>query len=151
MKKRLRATIVVLLLFFMAIQFYQPALNVDKGQGNKTDFAQVYQVPVEVGHILKASCYDCHSNHTNYLWYDYIQPARAFIESHIKGAKKELNFSKWGTYTSRKQERLLTSIKKQIETKEMPLPSYTFMHKNTKLNNNQIKILSDWLSSQVNF
>lgn len=148
MKKVLKIILAIVLFIFIAIQFYQPALNLDKGQVYTTDFTQVYKMPVEVKAMLQTSCYDCHSNNTKYVWYDYIQPARAIVENHINNAKEDLNFNEWGTYTNRKQERLLNSIKEQIETKQMPLSSYTMMHKNTKLNDEQIKILTNWLKEQ---
>ena len=148
MKKVLKIILAIVLFIFIAIQFYQPALNVDKGQVYTTDFTQVYKMPVEVKAMLQTSCYDCHSNNTKYVWYDYIQPARAIVENHIKNAKEDLNFNEWGTYTNRKQERLLNSIKEQIETKQMPLSSYTLMHKDAKLNDEQIKTLTNWLKEQ---
>ena len=148
MKKVLKIILAIVLFIFIAIQFYQPALNVDKWQVYTTDFTQVYKMPVEVKAMLQTSCYDCHSNNTKYVWYDYIQPARAIVENHINNAKEDLNFNEWGNYSNRKQERLLNSIKEQIETKQMPLSSYTLMHKDAKLNYEQIKTLTDWLKGQ---
>lgn len=148
MKRVLKIMLTIVLFIFIAIQFYQPALNVDKGQVYTTDFTQVYKMPVEVKAMFQTSCYDCHSNNTNYAWYDYVQPARALVENHIKNAKQDLNFYEWGTYSNRKQERLLNSIKEQIETKQMPLSSYTIMHNNAKLNDEQIKVLTNWLKEQ---
>ena len=148
MKRVLKIMLTIVLFIFIAIQFYQPALNVDKGQVYTTDFTQVYKMPIEVKAMLQTSCYDCHSNNTNYVWYDYVQPARTLVENHIKNAKEDLNFNEWDTYSNRKQERLLNSIKEQIETKQMPLSSYTMMHKNTKLNDEQIKVLTNWLKEQ---
>ncbi|WP_230154279.1 heme-binding domain-containing protein [Flavobacterium sp. CECT 9288] len=148
MKRVLKIMLTIVLFIFIAIQFYQPALNVDKGQVYTTDFTQVYKMPIEVKAMLQTSCYDCHSNNTNYVWYDYVQPARTLVENHIKNAKQDLNFNEWGTYSNRKQERLLNSIKEQIETKQMPLSSYTIMHENAKLNDEQIKVLTNWLKKQ---
>ena len=148
MKKVLKIILAIVLFIFIGIQFYQPALNVDKGQVYTTDFTQVYKMPIEVKAMLQTSCYDCHSNNTNYVWYDYVQPARTLVENHIKNAKEDLNFNEWGTYSNRKQERLLNSIKEQIETKQMPLSSYTIMHKKAKLNDEQIKVLTNWLKEQ---
>ena len=148
MKRVLKIMLTIVLFIFIAIQFYQPALNVDKGQVYTTDFTQVYKMPIEVKAVLQTSCYDCHSNNTNYVWYDYVQPARTLVENHIKNAKQDLNFNEWGTYSNRKQERLLNSIKEQIETKQMPLSSYTIMHENAKLNDEQIKVLTNWLKEQ---
>ena len=148
MKRVLKIMLTIVLFIFIAIQFYQPALNVDKGQVYTTDFTQVYKMPIEVKAMLQTSCYDCHSNNTNYVWYDYVQPARTLVENHIKNAKQDLNFNEGGTYSNRKQERLLNSIKEQIETKQMPLSSYTIMHKKAKLNDEQIKVLTNWLKEQ---
>ena len=148
MNRVLKIILAIVLFIFIAIQFYQPALNVDKGQVYTTDFTQVYKMPVEVKAMLQTSCYDCHSNNTKYVWYDYIQPARAIVENHINNAKEDLNFNEWGNYSNRKQERLLNSIKEQIETKQMPLSSYTLMHKDAKLNDEQIKTLTNWLKEQ---
>jgi len=148
MKKVVKIILAIVLFIFIAIQFYQPAPNVHKEQVYTTDFTQFYKMPVQVKAMFQTSCYDCHSNNTNYVWYDYIQPARTLVENHIKNAKGDLNFNEWGTYSNRKQERLLTSIKKQIETKQMPLSSYTLMHKKAKLNDGQVKTLTDWLKEQ---
>lgn len=148
MKKKTGVTLLVLLSVFIAIQLYQPPRNVTEGPVGAMDIAQSYTLPADVRMILKTSCYDCHSNHSNYQWYNYIQPARMVVENHIKNAKEDLNFSEWGTYSNRKKERLLTAIKKQTETKKMPLPSYTLMHRNAKLDNKEIKILLSWLESQ---
>ena len=148
MKKVLKIILTIVLFIFIGIQFYQPALNVDKGQVYTTDFTQAYKMPVQVKAMFQTSCYDCHSNNANYVWYDYVQPMRALVENHIKNAKEDLNFNEWGIYSNRKQERLLNSIKEQIETKQMPLSSYTIMHKKAKLNDEQIKVLTNWLKKQ---
>jgi mono/diheme cytochrome c family protein len=31
-------------------------------------------MPIEVKAVFQTSCYDCHSNNTNYVGYDYIKP-----------------------------------------------------------------------------
>lgn len=147
MRKILKVTFGTILLVLIIIQFYQPERNSDSGKNYTSDFMSSYKVPEDVKEILQTSCYDCHSNNTNYVWYDYIQPARTLVEKHINNAKKELNFNEWGTYSNRKQERLLTSMITQIENKEMPIPSYVFMHREKKLSDIQIKVLTNWLKN----
>lgn len=93
MKKVLKIILAIVLFIFIGMQFYQPALNVDKGQVYTTDFTQAYKMPVQVKAMFQTSCYDCHSNNTKYVWYDYVQPARALVENHIKNAKEDLNFN----------------------------------------------------------
>ncbi len=48
MKKVLKIILTIVLFIFIGIQFYQPALNVDKGQVYTTDFTQAYKMPVQV-------------------------------------------------------------------------------------------------------
>lgn len=148
MKKVRNRTLPVILIVFLALQFFQPALNTDHGKVYPADFTRTYKIPAEVETILKASCYDCHSNNTNYLWYDYVQPARWLVNKHIREAKKELNFNEWGSYSNRKQERLLRSAAEQVETGQMPLRSYTLLHKNAVLTKEQSQVLIKWLKEQ---
>lgn len=148
MKKIVKRILAIGLFLFIAIQFYQPARNLDNGQFYATDFTQVYPMSPEIKAMFQISCYDCHSNNTNYLWYDYVQPARWLVEKHIRQAKKELNFNHWGTYSARKQERLLQSISEQVQTGQMPLRSYTVLHQNATLNQKQVQTLVAWLKQQ---
>jgi len=139
----------IVFVLFAAIQFYQPPLNKDGGKTYETDFLKVYSAPAAIGQLFKASCYDCHSNNTNYLWYDYVQPARLLVENHISEAKEALNFNEWANYSPRKQERLLASVSKQIENKKMPLSSYTWMHKDAALSDKEIKTITGWLEHVI--
>lgn len=134
---------------WLLFQFYQPARNIDNGQVLVVHFEKIYNTPNNIATILQNSCYDCHSNNTNYRWYDYIQPARTIVESHISNAKKELNFSEWGNYSNRKQQTKLDRIIKQIKTNEMPLSSYTFIHTSAKLSNNDKQQLINWLNDEL--
>ena len=81
---------------------------------------------------------------------DLIKPARIMIESHIKNGKENLNFSEFGNYSKRKQINKLSRIVKQIKANEMPLPSYTFLHSNAKINANQKQALISWADSLSN-
>ena len=128
------------------MQLYQPARNESFEQDITANFTKVYNVPKNVEAILRTSCYDCHSNNTNYPWYSNVQPVGFFMEHHIKEAKEDLNFSEWGNYSKRKQENKLDRIVKQIKSDEMPLASYTLIHKNARLTTVQKEEIMDWLS-----
>ena len=129
------------------MQLYQPARNENFEQVNISEFTKVYKVPKNVETILKTSCYDCHSNNTNYPLYSYVQPARFFMESHIKKGKENLNFNEWGNYTNRKQNNKLDIIVKQIKSNEMPLSSYTLIHKNAILTPTQKEEVINWINT----
>ena len=111
----------------------------------KTDFRHVYNVPNNVMSILQTSCYDCHSNNTNYPWYSNIQPIRFLMDKHIREGKEELNFNEFGSYSDRRKKNKLKSIIGQIKDEEMPPLSYTFMHGNTHLLQEEKIKLIEWI------
>jgi len=139
----IKKILLLLLIVFIAIQFIQPARNTN-GQVLPTDISHAVFVPENVKTILQTSCYDCHSNHTNYPWYNYVQPAAWMLANHIKHGKKDLNFSDFGSYPARKQQSKLKAIASQIKDGEMPLYSYTIIHKNARLTIPQKKLIIDW-------
>ncbi len=140
---RIKKILLVLLIVFIAIQFIQPARNTN-GQVLSTDISKIVSVPENVQTILKTACYDCHSNNTNYPWYNYVQPAAWMLANHIKHGKRDLNFSDFGSYPTRKQQSKLKAIASQIKDGEMPLYSYTLIHKNARLTTDQKKLIIDW-------
>ena len=145
MKISIKKILILGFTIFLLIQFYQPARNLDHGQVLPTHFTKIYAVPSDVKTILRTSCYDCHSNNTEYPWYSYIQPVRMFLDSHIKEGNENLNFSEFGNYSERKQGNKLEEIVKQIKGEEMPLASYTMIHKNAILTQKNKKVLINWI------
>lgn len=142
----LKVLVIVFLIIFIMIQFIPASRNV--GETNPvTDIGKVYEMPDEVKTILKTSCYDCHSNHTDYRWYHNIQPIGLWQQKHIKNGKKELNFSEFGLYSARKQKSTLTAIANQVRDGEMPLWPYTLMHRDAKLSKREKALFLSWLDS----
>ncbi|PJJ07624.1 heme-binding protein [Flavobacterium sp. 1] len=127
------------------MQLYQPARNIALEQDLTANFTKVYNVPKNVEAILRTSCYDCHSNNTNYPWYSNIQPVGIFMQNHINEGKENLNFNEYGNYSKRKQNSKLKAIKKQIKLNEMPLASYTLIHKNAILSSGQKQEVMNWI------
>lgn len=71
------------------------------------------------------------------------------MDNHIKEGKENLNFSMFGDYSQRKQENKLERIVKQIKSDEMPLRSYTILHQDAVLNENQKQEIINWINSQL--
>lgn len=145
MKKVFKKIVLIGFIVLLLLQLYQPARAVDYEPVSAMHFTNTYTVPEKVVTILKTSCYDCHSNTTNYPWYSKIQPIRMFMDSHIKEGKENLNFSEWGNYSSRKQGNKLDRISKQIKSDEMPLSSYTLIHRNAILSAVQKEEVIRWI------
>jgi hypothetical protein len=147
MKKFFRILFTVLIAAFLLIQFYP---RPEKNNGNtesEQDISKVINTPAPVLAILKTSCYDCHSNQTYYPWYAQIQPVALWLNDHIEEGKKELNFTLFGQYPVSKQYRKLEEIGEMVQEDEMPLVSYTLIHRNAKLDESQKQTLLSWVGS----
>ena len=132
MKKILIGLLVVL----VAIQFFQ----IDKTNpvaDEKLDFLVMNNTSPEIATQIKASCYDCHSNQSVYPAYTYVQPVGWFVKNHIEEGKEHLNFSEFGNYSAKKQAHKLEESYEMIEKGEMPLSSYTIIHKEAVLDEAQ--------------
>ncbi len=146
--KVLKIIAIILLLTFVGIQFIPTSRNQSDIVPSK-DLMETYNVPEQVEVIFKTSCYDCHSNNTIYPWYNKIQPISWILEGHIKEAKTELNFNEFGSYSERRQKSKFKSILSQVKDGEMPLASYTWMHREAKLSKKEIKALEDWIDKML--
>lgn len=141
--KRISLAVLVVL---VGLQFI-PTRSNQSTEVPSTDFIKTFNVPEDVGNILSTSCYNCHSNNTIYPWYSRVQPVGLLLEYHITKGKSELNFSEFGSYSVRKQKSKLTSMTNQIEKNEMPLSSYTLIHRDARLSQESKKELVRYLSA----
>lgn len=140
---RIKKVLLAAGIVFIAIQFIQPAKNINN-QVSATDISKTIPVPDNVQTIFKNACYDCHSNNTVYPWYSNFQPMAWFMAGHIKEAKEKLNFSEFGSYSTRRQISKLDGIANSIKDDIMPLSSYKLMHKNARLSTNEKELLIKW-------
>ncbi|CAN5542102.1 heme-binding domain-containing protein [soil metagenome] len=147
MKKALKIIAIVIVLGFIVIQFIRPDFTNPPVNQAETMQASM-QVPDNVQAILKRSCTDCHSNETVYPWYSKIQPSAWFLANHIKEGRQEMNFSVWNTYQPRRKKKKLETICEQIKAKEMPLPSYLWIHRDAALTDEDIKTVCDWTENE---
>jgi len=142
--KLLKRIGLALLVVLVGIQFIPTRTN-QNTEIASSDFIKTNKVPKDVGRMLLTSCYDCHSNNTNYPWYSKVQPVGWFLENHINKGRSELNLSEFGGYSVRKQKSKLKSMASQVEKDEMPLSTYTFIHREARLSRESKKTLVDYL------
>ncbi len=135
----------VLLIVFVGIQFVPTARN-QSDAVPQTDFMIVNNAPETIKIKLQVSCYDCHSNNTQYPWYNKIQPVAWILEDHIGHGKEELNFNIWGDLSRRRKNSKLKSIISQIEDDEMPLTSYALIHWDAKLSETEKREITKYLT-----
>jgi hypothetical protein len=99
--------------------------------------------------ILKTSCYDCHSNETEHLWYHNVAPLSWVISANIEEGRAALNFSHWGTIDTKVKFDRLERAKKLIKNDLMPKSDYLLMHENAVLTNEDKRILEQFFDSQI--
>lgn len=148
-----RMLFTLLFLGFVVIQFFQPDKN-NNDVFTQQDISSVVSLPDTVQHLLKIACYDCHSNNTNYPWYTNIQPGGWWMANHVEEGKQHLNFNEFanmpaknGKSSAERQDHKLDEIKQTINKGEMPLNSYLWIHSESKLTQQQKKLITDWTDS----
>lgn len=147
MKKFLRYTLITLGVLLVIIQFIRPEKNLS---GDDTyHLYKAYPASDEIKGILKVACDDCHSNKTEYPWYANVQPFAWWIGGHVNDGKRHLNFSE---FTSRRiaiQNHKFEEVVEMIEEDEMPLKSYTLIHRNAVLSDDQKVSLVAWANAMM--
>lgn len=133
-----------LLICFVIIQFFQPDRS-KKVSGNELAFSTIYKVPPQVQQLMQNACYDCHSNETKYPWYTYVQPAGWLLNKHIHDGREQLNLSEFGNNTSRKRISKIKEMTNEVKNDDMPMYSYTIIHKDARLQAADKELLVSWL------
>jgi len=139
--KWLRPIGVVGLLALVVIQFI-PLKRNQQGYESVLAFEQETQVSPKLSSILKANCYDCHSNQTDYPWYSAVAPINFWLDEHVQDGKKHFNLSQWSEYSIKRKDHKLKELIEEVEEAEMPLPSYTWVH--GSLTEIERQTLLDW-------
>lgn len=144
--KILKILAIVALIALIVIQFFPKDYNQSETIP-ASDFIASYNPPKEVEAILRASCYDCHSNNTEYPWYNRVQPVNWYLADHVDEGKSELNFSEFGEYSQKRKDHKLEEIIKEVKNDKMPLDEYTWLHQEAKLTDDDKKVLMDWVAT----
>jgi len=126
------ALVVVVVIQFVPVERTNPPVEAD------------FDGPPEVAAVLETSCYDCHSNETRWPWYSRVAPASWLVAHDVEEARDRMNFSLWGTYDPRRQEKLAEEIWEEVEGGEMPLRKYLVVHPDARLSEAAKQTLEDW-------
>ncbi len=148
MKRKVKLLLLFLLGIFVLLQLFpaeKPIVTMD----NPNDLVRSGLVSKEVATIIETSCYDCHSNQTNYPWYSKIAPVSWMLFDHIKEGREHLNFSHWNTLKKEDKMEALDDIIEEVGEGEMPLEPYLIMHGEATLSKHQQEALIQWAESYM--
>jgi len=141
--KTVKIILAIVVIALVAIQFIPNRMPSNKPVSEQ-DIIHSGQVTGDMAKILKTSCYDCHSEQTEFPWYSKMAPTSWLLADDITNGRKNLNFSEWNSYTKRKKIGKLEAIREEVSSGEMPLPVYLLMHRRSKLSPEQVEALSQW-------
>lgn len=136
MKKTIKRILLFLLLVLVVLQFIRPDHSIPE-YDEAQDFMMMLSPSENIKEVLKSACYDCHSYHTKYPWYDQIAPVSYWLDGHVDHGREKLNFSLWGTYSPKRVDHKLEECIEYVENKSMPLKSYTWTHQDARLSDAQ--------------
>ena len=146
-KNILKAVVILIVLAVLVLQFFRiDKTNLPVAQAETLEATTV--VPPDISLIIGRSCNDCHSNLTRYPWYSNIQPMAWMLKNHIDDGRRNLNFSVWSTYSPQRQSKKFEQICDEVTSKDMPLPSYLWIHRDAVMSDGESKALCDWAKGE---
>jgi Haem-binding domain len=127
-RRPIRWGLVVFVLVFVAIQFlpygwqrYNPPITQDAPW--PTESAEA---------LARTSCYDCHSNETDWPVYAYVAPFSWFVISDVDNGREKLNFSEWDDDAGKADD-----AAEEIAEDSMPPSQYTLIHRDAQLSDDE--------------
>ena len=142
MKKAYIITLSILIPFLL-IQF----ITVEK-ENPPVDNTIALIAPPKVMSVLKNSCYDCHSNETEWPFYSYIAPVSWIVYRDVKFGRDDLNFSEWNNLSEIEKDKTKDEIIEEISRNTMPVPIYLITHPSASLSADDKLLLKNWLTGR---
>lgn len=144
MRKIGRISLYILLGSFLFIQFFRVQMNTSE-EPAVHDLLRVHpNMPADLQQTFRSSCYDCHSNNTNYPWYAYVAPFSWVIDQHIRNGKHEANFNDYDTLSKPQKIGLLDEICEVVSDSSMPPSNYLMLHPEAVLGEEDIVAICEW-------
>lgn len=144
---RRRIIFSVMLLLVLAAQFF-PKNRTNPGSDADAELFAAVDVPAAIREILERSCYDCHSNRTEWPWYSNVTPVGQWLAHHVDEARQHLNFSIWSELPVYRRAKLMGEMSEEVEAGDMPLPSYLWLHGEAKLSREDREFFTDWCDAR---
>lgn len=144
--RKVKIIFIALAAFVMLAQLVRPDLSNPPVNPEERLEASV-AVPADIAAVLRRSCNDCHTNETVHPWYSQITPVNWWLKSHFDHGREHLNFSTWALYTQQQKTKKLEEVCEVLESREMPLPSYLWGHREAALTTADSELLCNWARS----
>jgi hypothetical protein len=144
---RVKRAVLALVLFLVAIQFFQPQRTNPPAIPSRTLWAHEH-VPQEVQGLLGRACGDCHSNRTVWPWYSRVAPISWVVADDVTQGRRHMNFEDWeGQQDAKQANDHLIDVCKELMAKGMPPFSYRIAHRELQLKTQEISVVCIWSRS----
>ena len=111
-------------------------------QGSMSTIQIDHEMPPELRSILIEKCADCHSNQTKAPLYSQFAPVSWLLERDVTQARKAMNLSEWGSYSTDRRQTLLAQIVHETKTGAMPPLQYRMIHWRSRITDADLRVLS---------
>jgi hypothetical protein len=143
MKRKWKWIFGVLAAVFAGLQFTNPAhTNPPVPPGG--DISATNPPPPQIAALLRAACYDCHSDETTWPWYSRVAPVSWLVVSDVNDGRERLNFSEWPHALPGRAAKRLERVSEELDYKNMPPRKFTLMHPAARLTAAQRQELIQW-------
>ncbi len=105
--------------------------------------------PPEIAAVLRRACYDCHSNETVWPWYSNFAPVSWMLGRDVREGRRELNFSTWNAYDTKKKAKKLKETGEEVIEGEMPPWFYIAVHPHAALSQAETNQLRAWAVEEM--
>ncbi len=114
-------------------------------------FALINESFESIKPIFEHSCFDCHTDATDYPWYHALPLIKGMMDDHIAEGREKLDMSNGFPFSGKGNTlELLEEIKEEIENGDMPLLSYRLLHWGTLIGGDKRDSVFQWIDSSTN-
>jgi hypothetical protein len=87
--------------------------------------------------LARESCYDCHSNETDWPAHSYVAPISWLVRRDVEAGRDELNFSRWDRDAGEADD-----AADAVRDGSMPPRQYTLVHRGASLSDDEVAALA---------
>jgi len=98
--------------------------------------------------LVRAACYDCHSNETRWPWYARIAPASWLLTRDVEEGREVMNFSEW-SFSPEEAALVAVAIEEVVRDGEMPPRQYRLVHPEAQLSAAERQELIDGVKASL--
>jgi heme-binding protein len=106
------------------------------------------QTPPDVRSVLERACQNCHSENTVWPWYANLPLLSQQIHGDVDRGRSFMNFSKWDDYSELERRGYLLAIVAATESHLMPPPKYSWIHREARLSDAELRLLRSWATHE---